>query len=187
MQINRAYGGVGLLVNAISFNYLFQRHYEVEQRNATYSKDILNYSFEEAHNKEVGDDIAGMGYPDNGNGRYTDTVGYGGWYFMNIVKRCHRNDFEHIATVIPLSLFNGLIYPLPTIGLLSSYFVGRKLYSYGYEEKEGAFNKYRIAGSLIVNAVHMITIGGTIFIGYRMIKGSLCLQSALGLAAKAPK
>ena len=147
----------------------------------------MNFNFEEAHNKEVGDDLASMGYPDSGNGRYTDTVGYGGWYFMNIVKRCHRNDFEHLVTVVPLSLVNGLIYPWPTIGLLSSYFVGRKLYSYGYEQKDGAFNRERIAGSIIVNLVHFATMGTTIFIGYRMIRGSLCLQSALGLVAKAPK
>ena len=76
---------------------------------------------------------------------------------------------------------------MPTIGLLSSYLVGRLMYTHGYDQKEGAFNHYRIAGSILVNLVHMATIGGTIFIGYRMIKGSLCLQSALGLAAKAPK
>ena len=131
--------------------------------------------------------MAGYGWPDDGNGRYTEVFGYGSWYFLNICKRTHRNDFEHLVTVIPLSLVNGIVYPWPTIGLLSTYFVGRQLYNNGYQEKEGAFNSMRIAGSLLVNVVHVSTIGVTMLLGYRMIKGSLCLQSALGLAAKTPK
>lgn len=106
---------------------------------------------------------------------------------MNIVKRCHRNDFEHLVTVIPLSLVNGLVYPIPTIGLLSTYFAGRYMFNHGYQQKEGAFNKVRIAGSVLVNLVHFSTIGVSMLLGYRMIRGSLCLQSAIGLAAKGPK
>lgn len=43
----------------------------------------------------------------------------------NVSKRVHRNDLEHIVTLIPLSLFNGLIMPQQTIGLLMVYFLGR--------------------------------------------------------------
>ena len=78
-------------------------------------------------------------------------------------------------TVIPLSLVNGLIYPWPTVGLLGTYLVGRTLYGNGYHEKEGAFNKMRIAGSVLVNVVHMGTMGITMVLGYRMVTGNLCL------------
>ena len=106
---------------------------------------------------------------------------------MNVIKRCHRNDFEHLVTVLPMSLVNGLIYPWPTIGLLSVYFAGRAAYSFGYQEPEGAFNKLRMVGSLSVNMAHLATNLITLVIGYRMVKGGLVLQQALKLVSKAPK
>ena len=140
MQFNRAYGGVCFLVSACTLQYQTMKYQETVQRQATYPKDFMNYHFQELHNKEVGDDLAENGWPDDGNGRYTEHFGYGPWYYMNIVKRCHRNDFEHLVTVLPMSLVNGLIYPWTTIGLLSLYFAGRAAYSFGYQEREGAFN-----------------------------------------------
>ena len=81
-----------------------------------------------------------MGLPDDGNGRYTAIKSLSDWYFLNISKRIHRNDFEHLVTVAPLSLVNGLVFPKITIGLLSVYLLGRIMYTKGYQEKEGAFN-----------------------------------------------
>ena len=133
----------------------------------------MNYHFQELHNKEVGDDLAECGWPDDGNGRYTEHFGYGPWYYMNIVKRCHRNDFEHLVTVLPMSLVNGLIYPWTTIGLLSLYFAGRAAYSFGYQEREGAFNQLRMGGSITVNIAHLATNMLTVVIGVRMARGGL--------------
>jgi hypothetical protein len=90
--------------------------------------------------KEIGDDLANQGYPDEGNGRYMESQGYAAWYFFNVTKRLHKNDFEHLVTLLPLSLVNGVFYPLTTVGLLSIYLGGRWLFSVGYLEKEGAFN-----------------------------------------------
>ena len=69
-----------------------------------------------------------------------------------------------------------------TIGLLTTYFFGRISYSTGYQEKEGAFNNYRILGSVCVNVAHIATIGVTMLLGYRMVRGNLSLQKALGIA-----
>lgn len=82
--------------------------------------------------KEVGDELANQGYPDDGNGRYMEAQGYASWYFFNVVKRLHKNDYEHLVTLLPLSLVNGVIYPIPTFCLLSTYFGGRLLFTYGY-------------------------------------------------------
>ena len=71
----------------------------------------MKYNFQVMHNMDIGDEIATNGYPDDCDGRYTDKFGYGAWYFLNIIKRCHRNDFEHLVTVLPLSLLNGIVYP----------------------------------------------------------------------------
>ena len=87
-------------------------------------------------------------------------------------------------TVIPLSLANGIVFPWTTAGFLAAYFGGRTLYTMGYQEKEGAFNKQRIAGSVIVNSVHMATMCLTMFLAYRLTRGKLDIQKALGVTPK---
>ena len=106
---------------------------------------------------------------------------YPAWYFFHINKRVHRNDFEHIVTLIPLSLVNGLVYPVLTIGLLSLYAAGRYAFTYGYLEKEGALNKYRVAGSVAVNVSKLLTMGTFAFLGLQMVRGRPVLQKALSL------
>ncbi len=88
----------------------------------------------------------------------------------------HSNDLEHIVTMIPLSLVNGLVMPYPTIGLLSIYFVGRMLYTKGYFEKEGAFNKKRMIGSMMCNVGHFGTIALSMGLGYRITRGKAKLS-----------
>jgi hypothetical protein len=85
------------------------------------------------HQTEIGDDFAAMGYPDDGNGRYMQMKPFADWYFINISKRLHRNDFEHLVTVVPLSLINGVVFPWTTVGLLGVYFAGRVIYTQGYQ------------------------------------------------------
>ena len=72
-------------------------------------------------------------------------------------------------------MVNGFVYPKITIGLLSLYFAGRIAFTKGYQEKEGAFNQMRIAGSITVNIVHFLTMGVSMFLSYRLIMGKLCL------------
>ena len=47
----------------------------------------MYYNFNEIHQKEIGDEPADQGYPDDGNGRYMKDKPYGDWYFMNIANR----------------------------------------------------------------------------------------------------
>jgi len=81
-----------------------------------------------------------MGQPDDGNGRYMQNQGYASWYFFAVAQRCHKNDLEHLVTMLPLSLVNGLMFPVTTSLLLATYLLGRTLFTKGYQEKEGAFN-----------------------------------------------
>ena len=98
-----------------------------------------------------------------------------------ISRRIHKNDFEHLVTVLPLSMVNGLVFPRVTMGHLAVYFMGRNLFTNGYQEKEGAFNSMRIAGSITVNMVHFLTMGTSMFLAYRLIGGKLCIQKALAV------
>ena len=78
---------------------------------------------------------------------------------MNIAKRAYKNDLEHLTVLLPLSLANGFFYPTPTACFLGAYLFGRTLYTAGYFEKEGAFNKRRMGGSLLCNAASVGTFG----------------------------
>ena len=173
IALPKAYGGVALFVSLITGGCLVSSDLERVQRSQAFTEEFLDFQFNELHQKEVGDDTASLGMPDDGNGRYMQARPYEDWYFMQIAKRVHRNDIEHLVTFIPASLFNGLILPYPTIGLLATYFLGRQLYSRGYFEKEGALNNYRMAGSALCNLAHMTTLGLTIFLGYRISRGKI--------------
>ena len=77
--------------------------------------------------------------------------------------------------MIPMSLMNGLALPIPTIGLLSSYFLGRYLYTWGYFKKEGAFNQKRMIGSMLCNLAHIGTLGLSLVLAYRLTRGKVLL------------
>ena len=115
------------------------------------------------------------GLPDDGNSSYMLAKGYSTWYLLSITRRLHRNDFEHLVTTIPMSLVNGMFYPKLTMGLLTAYFIGRRMFTNGYQEKEAASNQYRMFGSVTVNMIHAATIGVSFFLAMRLITGKLCL------------
>ena len=141
IHIPKAYGGVALLSTIITGGCLVTADMERLQRQSSFSNDFMDFNFTELHQKEIGDDPAELGYPDDGNGRYMQAKPYADWYFFAVSKRVYRNDLEHLVTLIPTSLVNGFFMPYPTIGLLATYWLGRTLYTQGYFQKEGVLNK----------------------------------------------
>ena len=85
----------------------------------------------------------------------------------------HRNDYEHIVTIIPVSLVTGLIHPYPTIAFLATYFLGRQLYTWGYFEKEGALNNKRMIGSGLCNVAHIGILGLAVVTAVVLRRGKL--------------
>ena len=65
----------------------------------------------------------------------------------------------------PLSLVNGIIFPITTMGSLSAYIVGRYFYNQGYNEKEGVNNQQRVAGAVMCHTATFTTMFITLFIG----------------------
>ena len=92
---------------------------------------------------------------------------------MSEAKKVHTDELEHLVTLAPLSLVNGIIYPWTTIGLLSFYLFGRMMYTNGLLITDGEAKM--IVGSTILNASHLATIGLTTFMAIRLIRGQLCL------------
>ena len=70
MSLSRAYGGVTLMCGLITGNYLISSEYERVQRMEQFNHDFMDFNFQTTHQREIGDDCANMGYPDDGNGRY---------------------------------------------------------------------------------------------------------------------
>ena len=101
---------------------------------------------------------------------------------MNIAKRQNLNGIESMVTMAPFSLFNGLFLPYPTMALVGTYTLGRHLYTQGYVEKEGAFNRMRIVGSLMVHSTNIFTCVTTLGIGVQLCRGrfpSMLVRSAM--------
>lgn len=100
-------------------------------------------------------------------------------FSLNIAKRVHKNDMEHLTVMLPLSLANTVFLPRQTIVMLTIYTFGRYLFTKGYHDKEGAGSSSRIAGSILVNFAHVSTIMISLYIGIMLSRGKL-----LTLAAK---
>ena len=60
-----------LLTTFVTGQYFVFSDIERLQRVATYDNDFMDLYFTETHQKEIGDDVAANGFPDDGNGRYT--------------------------------------------------------------------------------------------------------------------
>ena len=98
---------------------------------------------------------------------------YPDWYFMNVAKRQKNNNLEGIVTVAPLSLFNGIFAPYPTMFFLSTYMVGRAFYNQGYLEKDGVKDKMRMAGAAMCHGSNALTMLTTLFLGVQLARGKL--------------
>lgn len=133
----------------------------------------MDFHFSEEHQKAIGDDTAAQGFPDDGNGRYTQKKLYPEWYFMNIARRQRFNGHDALVTMAPLSLANGLFLPYPTIGLVGAYSLGRYLYTQGYLEKEGANNNMRVSGAVLCHTTTLATMLVTLYIGSSLARGRI--------------
>ena len=168
------------MVGAISFNHLATKEFERKMRKQFFEEGTIHMTtFKDRHSKEMGDELPLMGQPDDGNGVYFQAQGYGKWYMHAVVQRLHKNDAEHLVTLLPLSLVNGLCFPLLTTTLLVGYLAGRSAFSFGYIQPEGAFNQYRLIGSAGVNLSKVSTILVSLYLGIQLSRGKLLLHKAL--------
>ena len=75
------------------------------------------------------------GYPDMGNGRFSDKMTYKQWFDFNVAQRIHYHYLESVTSVICWILIAGLVYPEVTIALGGGFFLGRVLFHIGYSVK----------------------------------------------------
>ena len=85
-----------------------------------------------------------QGYPDMGNGLYSDQLDFEQWIKFNQAQRVHQNFVEWIAIFVVLLWICHLCYPRTAWMFNVLYIVGRALYGIGYNKQP----KSRILGAL---------------------------------------
>ena len=87
MQLKPVYGLVTLSVTLAVGQYLVYTDTIRQQRLQSFPPQVVALHFTDQHKREIGDEPAAMGWPDDGNGRYTLKLPYADWYFLNVTKR----------------------------------------------------------------------------------------------------
>ena len=82
-------------------------------RKIYFNTDFMEKNFGEIHRENFGKNAAlsKLGYPDNGEGRYTDKLSYDRWFKFNIAQSVHQNSLEYLPLVLFAVLVCGLIFP----------------------------------------------------------------------------
>jgi len=80
----------------------------------------------------TGTPITALGYPDMGEGLYSEKLEYKDWFEFNNAQRAHLNFVENLFLVIPCLLISGLELPNQAANAGFVFFIGRLLYGYGY-------------------------------------------------------
>lgn len=101
-----------------------------------------------------------LGYPDMGNGRYSQLLPIGDWIDINNAQRAHYNYVEGIASVLALLFAAGIFFPKFAAGAGATYIVGRALYTSGYKSS-GA--KGRGPGAIVLDLALVALFGAALF------------------------
>jgi len=94
-------------------------------------KQLFTRAFHEQHFPQI-KHIKSGGYPDGGQGRFSDKLPDDQWIAFNNAQRVHANNLESFAQVIINILIGGLVYTRVTLLLGLVYVVGRIIYGIGY-------------------------------------------------------
>lgn len=134
-------------------------------RNYFKSKEFLEKpavkQLQEEHKRAFGTSINSQGYPDAGNGRYSQLLEYDQWVQFNNAQRAHNNMIEGSAPVLAALLGTGLYFPITASILGFIYGTGRVFYAAGYTSKVGADGRIigAITGLLPTFGLYLTAIG----------------------------
>ena len=128
-------------------------------------------NFDETHQNIFGKPAPRGGYPDHGNGFYSTKLSYKDWYEFQLAQRSHKNLLEFVTVVVCALLIVGVVFPITSLILGSSYLITAILYKIGFTmspEKRIVFNSIRqlsALGLLIMAIVASVVWSGKSPIG----------------------
>ena len=116
--------------------------------------------FKEEHKKSFPDSEPAVGgFPDAGDGRYSDKLDYKSWVEFNNAQRVHQNFVELLPVIVTFLLLGGLVLPKITmwIGFLHAF--ARIIYTFSYV-KYGSNSRVlgAVAGSLPLYILGLTTL-----------------------------
>ena len=108
------------------------------------------------------------GYPDQGEGRYSEKLPYDRWHKFNNAQRAHNNSMEMLPVFLASILVCGLVYPKLSAIAGPLIFIGRVMYVQGYNAKgPTGREKGAILSLLISVAMLFLTFGTTVHLIYK--------------------
>ena len=116
--------------------------------------------FKDEHEKAFpGSEPAARGYPDAGEGRYSDKLPYKQWVEFNNAMRTHTNFVEMLPVIVFTLVLGGLFLPRVTMWVAIANAIARIIYTVMYATK-GSNSRIigAVAGSLPLYVVLIWTI-----------------------------
>lgn len=138
-------------------------------RKQVFNKEFMETHFGDLHFKETKTHVRPLGYPDMGNGRYSQKLSYKDWVYFNNAQRAHYNLVEQIAAFVIMTLIGGIVYPFYATIAGVAFFVGRLLYCF-YVTKEGAAHPLRNTGALLGDFALLGAMGLSIMSAIKIIQ-----------------
>ena len=155
IEIDPLYSWVLLVSGLVGFECLIVGFiFGGGNRAKMFTQERLAEKWGDEHKKEFGKEIPKGGYPDHGNGRYSEVLTYKEWFEFNIDQRVHKNALEYVTIVCFNAMTLGLMWPVPALVLISCVFVGRLLYTVGYKRSVNG----RIIGFVIFTLASLTMI-----------------------------
>jgi glutathione S-transferase len=141
-------------------------------RGEIFTEEFMKTHFADQHKSATGEEVQKGGYPDMGNGRYSDKLSYEQWYKFNNAQRAHYNFIEFAPSGLVMHFVAGIYFPIAiaVIGVVA--IIGRLIYSIGYAN---GGPKGRLVGAIIGDLILLGQLGLSLASAIMFIQGHAAL------------
>ena len=109
--------------------YLLISFYPWYVRKEVFNREFLRQFIDEHKLATKEEEPPKLGYPDMGNGRYAEKLGYAAWFKFNCAQRIHQEFMEELPVLLLCMGISGLYHKLIAAILGFAYFVFIILYA----------------------------------------------------------
>lgn len=141
-------------------------------RSRVFNANFMVDKFGGLHLQTFNADISKNGYPDMGNGRYSDALSYKDWVDFNNAQRGHYNHLENVNGYVTYLLVASIVFPFEAAILGAILFFGRLGYAISYN-RGGSDDLLRRLSSSISFLCNIVLFGYAIASCYHIINFGL--------------
>ena len=147
-----------LLLVIFMILYFFVLFCQGSKRAKVFNAEFMA-QFDTEHEEAFGTKASKGGYPDTGNGYYSQRLSYKDWYEFNNWQRAQNNFLETLTPVVVLALMTAITEPLMACISMAVLIFGRLFYSLGYCHFGP---KGRLVGAIITDLALLAVFVGAI-------------------------